>query len=206
MSVYQLWGFFPTPPHLVKELLSLVEIYPGDDVLEPSAGKGNIALAIRKRYPECNIRVIEKYPELCAILKRHGFHGWQGDFLKHRQTYDVIIANPPFGNQFQDIDHFLHAWKLLRPGGRIAFILHEYSAFPKKNWGKPVEFVQFLKKNGLHRKLNPPGSFSSAERPTDTGTCMVWGYKPVALPRHLLWKGGDYVPERQRYGGMGGRV
>lgn len=177
---------FPTPIELGMELASLIPIYEEDDVVEPSAGFGDLMEAILKVYPFANLRAVEVQAGCVDVLKRKGFHGWQGDFLKFREPADVFIANPPFRSDFQDIDHFVHAWNLLRPGGRMAFILHEYSAFPKYGFGKPARFVKFLREIGAEKKMNPPGSFSNGKRPTNTGTAMVWVQKPVAIPLSSL--------------------
>jgi hypothetical protein len=55
--------------------------------------------------------------------------------------------------------------------------LHQYSAFPRLGRGKPLRFLFFLESIGAKRLLNPPGSFSSAVRRTDTQTCIVTAVK-----------------------------
>jgi trans-aconitate methyltransferase len=171
-------NYFPTPAPLIERLLSKVIIRPGDTILEPSAGEGDIADYIRSCYPHNDLRVVEIEPALVRILKSKGFHGVQGDFLRYRQGADVIIGNPPFRNNFQDIDHFYHAWDILNPGGRMAMILHGYSGFPLYNTGKPERFGQFLTAIGAQKEKNPSGSFSTAKRRTHTDTCIVWATKP----------------------------
>ncbi|HMN10958.1 MAG TPA: class I SAM-dependent methyltransferase [Bellilinea sp.] len=171
-------NYFPTPEHLALKLVQRIEIKPGERILEPSAGTGHIARVIRRLYPHNPLWVIERSWPMAKELKRQGFSGFCTDFLTFKRPVDVIIANPPFRNNFQDIDHFKHAWEILNPGGRMAFILHEYSAFPKLSYGKPYEFTRFLKEIKARGVKNPPGSFANAERPTNTGTSMVWVEKP----------------------------
>lgn len=172
---------FPTPRTLGIKLVSRILINPDDEIIEPSGGTGELAESILELYPWAKLKVVELQTGCVNVLKQKGFHGWQCDFLKFQRKADVFIANPPFRNDFQDIDHFYHAWELLKPGGRIAFILHEYSAFPKWGTGKPGQFVHFLNQIGAQREMNPPGSFANAKRPTKTGTCMVWAYKPIPI-------------------------
>jgi trans-aconitate methyltransferase len=167
--------FFPTPQPAVRRLLSKIEIRPGDEILEPSAGEGHIADEIRLRYPANPLRVVELDPRRVQVLKLKGYHGWRADFLRYTHPADVIIGNPPFCNGFQDIDHFKHAWDILKPGGRIAMILHQYSAFERFDFGKTKAFRGFIAQHGLQKEKLPPGSFLPA---TPTLTCIVWGQKP----------------------------
>ena len=53
--------------------------------LEPSAGKGDIAEAIRGKhhYERKNVDCIEQSPELCAILQDKDFPIVGHDFLSH---------------------------------------------------------------------------------------------------------------------------
>lgn len=52
-------GFFPTPSSVAKRLLDLAAIASGMTVLEPSAGTGTLADAIRRRCPTASVSVIE---------------------------------------------------------------------------------------------------------------------------------------------------
>ena len=42
--------FFPTPKSVAQDMVRMADIQPGIEVLEPSAGNGNIAEAIRSRW------------------------------------------------------------------------------------------------------------------------------------------------------------
>jgi len=72
---------FPTPPDLAKRMVELAEIQPGMCVLEPSAGTGNLARAIRSAVPGAHLDLIEIDPKLCSILKASGFEVSCRDFL-----------------------------------------------------------------------------------------------------------------------------
>jgi hypothetical protein len=196
MACTQSLQFYPTPRPLAIELVKKIPIYPADEILEPSAGRGAIADAIREMHPTAHLSCIEIDPQNVNVLQSKGYHGWRMDFLKHRRKYDVIIANPPFCGYWQDTDHFRHAWELLKPGGRLAFIVHEFSAFPKFPSGKPRRFADWLDVIGACREKNPPLSFSRSTRPTNTGTAMVWATKPTR-PLTSAFEGKPYSVQKE---------
>ena len=117
---------FPTPPALAARMVKLAGIEAGDRVLEPSAGTGNLAKAIRSAVPDAHLDLIEIDPRLCSILQASGFEVSCCDFLEARMPvcpdsedgHDCILMNPPF-SKGQDIAHILHALKFLKPGGRL---------------------------------------------------------------------------------------
>jgi SAM-dependent methyltransferase len=114
---------FPTPPEIARRVVELADIRPGMRVLEPSAGTGGLldvlathagviaveinhalAEALRARYPRCEVR--------CA------------DFLtvgEELGQFDRVVMNPPFDHG-SDIEHIRHAYRMLKPGGRLVAI------------------------------------------------------------------------------------
>jgi phospholipid N-methyltransferase len=170
-------GFFPTPPALVSRLLELAEIEAGHYVLEPSAGGGNIADAIRREHPFCNLSVIEFQPKLRETLSAKGHHLIsEPDFMNYANgiRFDRIVMNPPFEHQ-QDIDHVLHAYDLLKSGGQLIAIMSAGTTFRTNR--KTLEFRAFLGKHehapGLNGYIehNPEGSFKEAG--TDVATITI---------------------------------
>ena len=117
---------FPTPPELAIRMVELAEIRQGMCVLEPSAGTGNLARAIRSAVPGAHLDLIEIDPKLCSILKASGFEVSCRDFLAASMPvcpdseggHDRVLINPPF-SKGQDVAHILHALKFLKPGGRL---------------------------------------------------------------------------------------
>ena len=91
-------GFFPTPASIVKQMLQVACISQEMKVLEPSAGKGDIAEGIQSNYPDVDLTVIEWNYTLSKILGFKGFDCLQEDFLEHKGKYDRIVMNPPFEN------------------------------------------------------------------------------------------------------------
>ncbi|WP_319764544.1 PLxRFG domain-containing protein [Maridesulfovibrio sp.] len=170
-------GYFPTPKPIVERMLEEAEVEPGMDVLEPSAGKGNIADLIKEDEPEANLETIEPVQDLRTILeaKEHNLVG--RNFLEHDGEYDRIIMNPPFEKR-QDVEHVRNAYKLLKPGGRVVAIMSEGPFFGKDKVA--TDFREWLNTVGWSEKL-PEGSFKSSERPTGVATRLVVIDKPDAV-------------------------
>ena len=101
------------------KMIAMAEIKETDSLLEPSAGQG----AILRKFPFINnYAAVELNRDYCNILIAKGFKNViNADFLTLDIMADVIVMNPPFSKQ-QDIDHILHAWDCLNPGGRLVAI------------------------------------------------------------------------------------
>jgi hypothetical protein len=89
--------------------------------------------------------------------------------VRHRGVdsgYDRIIMNPPFSSG-RDIQHVMHAYDLLKPGGRIVAIMGESAFFNQSK--KAQDFRQWLdEKGGTSEKL-AEGSFMDSSLPVTTG-------------------------------------
>ena len=145
---------FPTPPELAARLVEMADIKPGNRVLEPSAGTGNL---LRAMPDTCESVAVEINPTLSSRLHAHDTH-WSHlvtvwvckNFLECNGdlgTFDRIVMNPPFAHG-SDVKHILHALKFLRPGGRLVSLC---SAGPRQ--------AEALKPLGKWFDL-PEGSFS----------------------------------------------
>jgi predicted RNA methylase len=167
-------GYFPTPKKVVDRLLDLAEIDLGMTVLEPSAGQGAIVRELLGVTPF--VYAIERdrgnYEALAKIAGEHRVVIHE-DFLGHRPdmtrpVFDRVVMNPPF--RFQtDIKHVLHAFKFLKPGGRLVSVMSASVTFRTNKL--TTEFRQFVADhNGTFEKL-PEGSFS--ESGTDINTVIV---------------------------------
>ena len=134
--------FYPTPESLAEELTAGYDWETVQSVLEPSAGKGDLARKAGYRmyqkrmgyapYDEhsrkeaitsTDIDCIEIDPTLRAILEGQGFRVVHNDFLtfETQKRYDLILMNPPFD---QGAEHLLKALELQSHGGKIACILN----------------------------------------------------------------------------------
>lgn len=176
-------GYFPTPDALADRLVEQADIKPGMKVLEPSAGKGSLVDAVRRKYSKDDVEVtpIELDSRLNKILKAKGYNPMQEDFmsLKEKDKYDRIVMNPPFENG-QDMDHVRHAYDMLKPGGKIVAIMGEGGFF--RGDKKSQEFRSWLNDKGVSDPL-PAGSFKTSDNPTGVNTRLVTiqkGSKPKA--------------------------
>lgn len=117
-------GFFPTPAALVARMIDHAGLDSGAHVLEPSAGSGAIADALRD--VGHRVTCVERHHSLRAILEAKG-HTLAGsdffeDFTAPADPFDAVLMNPPF-EQGQDCLHVRAAFQLVRPGGVLVAIM-----------------------------------------------------------------------------------
>ena len=131
-------SFYPTPASVAKKMLARLTgaRLREANILEPSAGKGDLAEAImeamkaglgygnhRSLNPD-RIRCVEIHPELQATLRGKGFSLVGTDFLNFHpdEKYNLIVMNPPFADGDK---HLLHAWEILEHGDVLACSMSE---------------------------------------------------------------------------------
>lgn len=156
VAVHQL---FQTPPDLAARMAALAEIHPGNSVLEPSAGLGNLLRPILT-YKPASVCSVEVDPTLSATLQDMfpGLQHHAGDFLQYFPdiTYDRIVMNPPFTMR-SDIKHIQHALLHLSEGGVLVGLClsshHRYYA---------------LRSLADHWEVIPAGTFRSAGTNVET--------------------------------------
>lgn len=115
------FGYFPTPDDLVKQVIELADLRPGMKALEPSAGRGAIAVRMAEILGFDNVTVVELLNGNARKLVEAGFSAVNRvDFLSLDPVpiYDRIIMNPPF-SRLTDVDHVMHASRFLKPDGRL---------------------------------------------------------------------------------------
>lgn len=118
-------GFYPTPSDLAERMVEKAELKPGQSVLEPSAGSGNIIRAIVEE-GGCSITSVEINTRLFDHLRETFEHMTHinSDFLScngNLAKFDRVIMNPPFEGT-ADIKHIQRAVEYLKPGGRLVAI------------------------------------------------------------------------------------
>ena len=181
--------FYPTPEKLAERLLQGLRWDRIESVLEPSAGKGDLARYVagrlhysRNRYPahdsrtwaeaikEADIDCVEIDSNLRNVLEGEGFRVVHDDFLTYetQKRYRLVVMNPPFDN---GAAHLLKALELMQRGGTICCILNAETlrncyteqrrelAAKLKAYGAEIEFVS--------------GAFSDAERQTDVDAALI---------------------------------
>ena len=142
-------GFFPTPTPLIERLMSLADLELNHHILEPSAGKGDIADAIQNlfngKHPRLSVCEINHTLREILTLKKHKIIA--SNFLELTNFYDRIVMNPPFENGL-DIDHVMHAYTLLNPKGRVVAIMSEGVFY--RQFKKDTAFREFLMKQNAY--------------------------------------------------------
>jgi hypothetical protein len=121
------------------------------------------------------LHLVEIEPTNRQVLREKGYKLVGKNFLKYKKKkplYDKIVMNPPFSRQ-QDIDHVLHAWKLLKPGGRLVSVMSGGTEYRQNK--KALAFQELWNVYGYIEPL-PPGSFE--ESGTGVNTVLVILDKP----------------------------
>ena len=119
--------FFPTPRPVIEKMLARVST-DARYFLDPSAGRGDIAEAIKGHLEgygwnrrEVQVDCIEQSPELCAILQGKELPIVGTDWLTYDGVnyYDAIVMNPPFATGAQ---HLLRAWDFIHSGEIVCLL------------------------------------------------------------------------------------
>ncbi len=177
--------FYPTPTVLADKLLEGVDMHFVQSVLEPSAGKGDLAMAFvekRRRWTgrwykstddavkSFDIDCIEIDNTLRQTLEGQGFRVVHDDFLtfETQKRYHLILMNPPFD---QGAEHLLKALELSERGGMVRCLLNaETLRNPYSEARKRL--VRKLAAYGADIKYEA-NAFSHAERRTDVEIAIV---------------------------------
>lgn len=178
-------GFYPTPGHLVRKMIEKINFHYVDTMLEPSAGKGDLALPViqawRKSVNDWDNRkspdmdCIEIDPNLRAILKDKGLRVVHDDFLTYQtmKRYSLIVMNPPFEDAAR---HILKAISLLKPEGQLVALCN---AETLRNPCTNVRGMLVGMLDGANIEYLE-GEFLDAERKTDVCTALISYKAPAA--------------------------
>lgn len=177
--------FYPTPVALADKLLEDIDNHFVHSVLEPSAGKGDLAMAFvqkRRRWTghyyrndedavkAFDIDCIEIDPTLRQTLEGAGFRVVHDDFLtfETQKRYDLILMNPPFD---QGAEHLLKALELAERGGKVRCLLNAETLRNPCSEARR-QLVKKLAEYGANVECKS-NAFSSAERRTDVEIAIV---------------------------------
>lgn len=185
------FGFFETQTPLAKRLIKVADIQPADQVLEPSAGRGNLAKLAAEIVGIGNVRCLDIQKTNCDALLASGFSVEQTDFLTTAPSpiFDSVIMNPPFAKQ-ADIDHVRHANSWLKPGGKLTAIMSLSITF--RTNAKTTAFRDWLNSLGASIEENPADAFKASgtmartvlisfKKPFDSAITKVENFQPETL-------------------------
>lgn len=127
--------FYPTPEVIAEYVARAVDLQPGETLLEPEAGRGDL-LAFMGDIQEA-VTCIEVAPLFTDILRGKGYKNtYCCDFMAWSEKnkdcqFDKIVMNPPY-SLGRHREHTLAALKHLKGGGRLVAVLPGDA--PTLNW------------------------------------------------------------------------
>ncbi len=172
-------AFFPTPSELASVAIAnskaLAALPIGASMLEPEAGFGALAAAVRAVRPDIQIDVCEIDPRNRSELADQGLNLVGDDFLLTlpSKLYDLIVMNPPFStpaDKFAWATHVEHALQFLAPHGVLVAILPEAITYRSGNRFESLR--QRFKQDGAILN-NPPKAFQSSGTGVKTVTAYI---------------------------------
>lgn len=177
--------FYPTPSEVAKRVIELADIKSGMDVLEPSAGRGNLADMIG--LPRREITAVEIDEDNFRALKRKGYDLIHSSFEEAAHyfrmggtSFDRVVMNPPFSGKldakyvagdFEHADqiglaHIMLAYDLLKPGGILVAIASENDLYYQTQFSE--YFRKFLQETNAQVESVPLRAFANSGTSVDT--------------------------------------
>lgn len=165
-------NFYPTPKELIKKLYNKLDKRRQiniKNVLEPSAGKGDIIDFLNNGYRNMNFDCIEQDSNLVSILKGKKYNVIDFDFLEYNGSkfYDLIIMNPPFDNGDK---HLLKAIEIMYSGDVLCILNAETLKNPYSNTRKLL-LEKLTKLNASIEYVSD--AFIHAERKTGVEVALI---------------------------------
>ena len=169
--------FFPTPKNVSDKLFSKIKNL-GTEILEPSAGHGDLAFELENYVTGANITLIEIDPRKCDILRdkidkgnfNNNYTVINEDFLNFEtdKKFDTIIANPPF-NKNDGLRHFFKMYDMFSKN--ICCILPTSFIIDSTTINIRKDFQKIVKEEKLEVEVLKNGEFK--ESGTMIGTIIV---------------------------------
>ncbi|MCG7871035.1 MAG: DUF4942 domain-containing protein [Candidatus Thiodiazotropha lotti] len=165
--------YYPTPADLGRRAWAKFQNRTFVRVLEPQAGKGDLAVLRPTDYPYGDgvpLDCIEIDIAHHATLREKGFDVVGIDFLDYQgpgSLYSHVIMNPPFN---RGTEHLLKAWNLLFEGEIVAILNAETVRNPFSKERK--QLVRLIEQHGSVEFIE--NAFSVAEHKTDVEIALVY--------------------------------
>ena len=169
------FNYFPTPPDVVDRLMEIARIELGMLCLEPSAGRGAIAVAMHAA--GAFVHMIELMAANHQALVDLGIPGsvvTMADFLMScpNPVYDRVVMNPPFAKQ-ADIKHVMHALKFMRPDGLLVSVMSAGVMFRDNRLTQ--DFRDLVRSRGGEIEALPDGAFKASGTMVNTVVVTIPG-------------------------------
>lgn len=164
--------FFPTPTEVIDQMG--IDCY-GKNVLEPSAGSGNIVEWLKLSGAK-NVYACEIHDKLRSIINgtcnilAPDFFTLTANEVSH---IHLIVMNPPFSNADK---HILHAWDIAPEGCEIISLCNSETLDNDYSRSRD-RLLKVISNYGDKDSLGK--CFSNAERITDVEVSVVHLFKPV---------------------------
>jgi phospholipid N-methyltransferase len=178
------YGWFPSTPELTEIMLEQVVIEARMQALEPSAGSGELAEAMRNQGIE--VDVIERDPRFQLLLFQQGFRLVGQDFLACQpiQQYDLILMNPPFSASIHqrsvDLLHIKRAYdEFLAANGQLVSVVS--NSMKHTSCPRVQRFRSFLHRVQAELIELPLEIFWNSDRPVMVESRLVVIKKQVAI-------------------------
>lgn len=172
VSAKQQFGYFPTPAPIVEQIITLADIKPGMEVLEPSAGRGAIAGPVAGI--GCHVDCVELQRDNALAISDAGIGRdlAVADFLAVEpfEAYDRVVMNPPFARQ-DDIRHVTHAHQFLKPGGLLVAVMSNGVTF--RDTPLTRDFRKLLDAEGGSLHPLPEGAFKESGTGVNTVIAVI---------------------------------
>jgi len=183
VNFQQEYQFFATPEakaiEAIKEVEKALGTLRGKRVLEPSAGEGALANVARRM--GADVVAIEAWNVNAIKLRAKGYDVIERDFLsvtpEEIGTFDAILANPPFTKN-QDIQHAMHMFQFIRPGGALSIIMS--TAWLEGKTKAHAQFKEFLATQNVTVRQIEAGAFKESGTPVPT---VRLDFRKVNVPR-----------------------
>ena len=156
-NVRKSYDFYSTPIECIKTLLNNIDLSGyGNDVLEPSAGNGNICKVFKEYYPNKDLTAVElreeEFNNLCQLNIDDVIIN---SYYNIREKFDIIIGNPPYSEAQEFIEH---SFELLKENGILIFLLRTNFLESKKdmNFGRNIlyqDYIHYQKDHHLLEKV-----------------------------------------------------
>jgi predicted RNA methylase len=169
--------FFETPIEIAREVCRAAGPFTGRRVLEPSAGRGQLA-DIARDAGAAEVVVVETWDVNARVLREKGYAVIERDFLSLTPAdlglFDVIVANPPFTRD-ADADHVMHILQFLAPGGVLSVVTSPRWRSAER--GRAQKLRALVESTGATVRVLPAGSFKAAGTSIET-THVVYVNQP----------------------------